>query len=165
MDDADISIRVSDQDRSDTMQQLCEGFAQGRLDQAEFVARTDRALAATNWAELHGLTGDLPVDQRTVRRREQAELLMEVRWWIAGAVVTNGIWLVQSLIAEHDVRYWPGLPLAIWGLILIGAVIVPRSASKKVGSRPVPEIGPVEAGRGRTQVDGSPGDAPPTGAV
>ena len=138
MDETTPAIRVSDQDRSDTMRQLCEGFGQGRLDQAEFETRTDRALAAVTHADLRLLTADLPVDQRSVTRAERAELVLETRWWVAGAVVTNGIWLVQSLVAEHAVRYWPALPLAIWALILLGAVIAPRSPGKAAGSGALP---------------------------
>lgn len=168
MDDTSPAIRVSDQDRSDTMRQLCDGFGQGRLNQAEFEARTDLALAAVTPADLRRLTDDLPIDQRAVTRAERAELMLETRWWIAGAVLMNGTWLVQSLIAEHAVHYWPGLPLAIWALILIGAVIAPGATSNRK-KQPAPEIvaepsRAVEPSRHRTPSTDSWGDTPSTGA-
>ncbi len=186
MDETTPAIRVSDQDRSDIMRQLCDAFGEGRLDQAEFEARTDRALAAVTHADLRTLTDDLPVDRRSVEKADKAELLLETRYWIAGAVLMNGTWAVQSLIAEHAVRYWPGLPLAIWALVLVGAMIVPRSTTKDK-KQPAPEISSqpsrqhaapsvtrrhdvhgharaVEPARRPTHANGSHGDTPPTGA-
>lgn len=160
MDEATPAIRVSDRERSDTMQQLCEAFAEGRLGQADFEVRTDRALRAVTHADLRMLTSDLPVDQRSVTRAERAEFLLETRWWVAGAVVMNGIWLVQSLVADSAVRYWPVLPLAIWALLLIGAVIAPRSPTKAAG-KPAPAVGELQTPRPRTPIDLSGTDAAP----
>ena len=39
---------------------LSEGYAQGRLDDAEFARRTGAAVAATSLARLEGLIADLP---------------------------------------------------------------------------------------------------------
>lgn len=129
MENTGTPVRVSDRDRTEIMRQLGEGFAQGRLDQTEFEIRTDRALMAVTRADLTALIADLPADPAVTARRDLAELLLEVRWWLAGAVVTNGIWWVQHLTSDDGVRYWPGIPLAVWALILIGAVIVPRSTA------------------------------------
>lgn len=110
------------------MRQLADGFAQGRLDSRTFEDRTDRALIAVTHNELTAITADLPGDRQTADRRDRADWLMEARWWVAGAVILTGVWLVQHMLSDDGVRYWPALPLAIWGLILIGAVIVPRSS-------------------------------------
>jgi hypothetical protein len=76
-------------------------------------------------------------------------------------VVMNGVWLVQSLIAEEAVRYWPALPLAIWALILLGAVIAPRSTKRESGKQPAPGIGGAQTTRRRTAIDLSGTDAAP----
>ncbi|MGO1399262.1 MAG: DUF1707 SHOCT-like domain-containing protein [Brevibacterium yomogidense] len=39
---------------------LSEGYAQGRLDDAEFARRTEAAVSATSLARLEGLIADLP---------------------------------------------------------------------------------------------------------
>lgn len=129
MEEQNATVRVSDHDRTETLRQLADGFAQGRLDSQTFETRTDRALVAVTHPELTELTADLPGDPQKAARRDRAEWLLEARWWLAGAVVMNGVWLVQHLLSDDGVRYWPALPLAIWGLILIGATILPRSSN------------------------------------
>src|SRR5580658_3157471 len=54
------AIRVSDQDRDAVVQRLQQGFAEGRLDDAEFDDRMRAALTARTSADLEVLTTDLP---------------------------------------------------------------------------------------------------------
>lgn len=53
-------MRVGDKDREATVQRLQEAFAEGRLDDDEFEARTRAALTARVETDLSALTRDLP---------------------------------------------------------------------------------------------------------
>ena len=53
-------LRVSDAERNEVAEKLSRHFADGRLDQAEFKTRLDRALGAVTRGDLDGLFHDLP---------------------------------------------------------------------------------------------------------
>jgi hypothetical protein len=57
---SDPHLRVSDAERQAVADRLGEHFADGRLDQAEFDERVNRAMSAKTRADLHGLFDDLP---------------------------------------------------------------------------------------------------------
>lgn len=57
---ASADLRASDAERNEVADKLSRHYADGRLDQAEFKARLDRALAATTRGDLDGLFDDLP---------------------------------------------------------------------------------------------------------
>lgn len=54
------AMRASDQDREHAAQRLQAGFAEGRLDDAEFEIRMRSALTAVTHSDLGKLTADLP---------------------------------------------------------------------------------------------------------
>jgi hypothetical protein len=53
-------IRVGDAERTAIADRLAKHFSDGRLDEAEFNDRLDRAMRATTMADLTGLLSDLP---------------------------------------------------------------------------------------------------------
>jgi hypothetical protein len=53
-------LRVSDAERTDVADRLSKHYGDGRLDQAEFNERLDRAMSATTRSDLTGLLADLP---------------------------------------------------------------------------------------------------------
>jgi Flp pilus assembly protein TadB len=53
-------LRVSDAERSEIADQLSKHYSDGRLDQAEFSERLDRAMSAKTQSDLAGLLTDLP---------------------------------------------------------------------------------------------------------
>ncbi len=57
---SDPHLRVSDAERQAVADRLGEHFADGRLDQAEFDERVNRAMSAKTRADLNGLFDDLP---------------------------------------------------------------------------------------------------------
>ncbi|MFI9836418.1 DUF1707 domain-containing protein [Nonomuraea sp. NPDC051941] len=61
-----LQMRVSDEDRERTAQQLQHAFAEGRLTQLELEDRLEIALTARTYGELLGLIEDLPTDQPQV---------------------------------------------------------------------------------------------------
>jgi len=56
----DPQMRVSDAERADVADRLSKHYSDGRLDQAEFNERLDRAMQAKTRADLSGLFTDLP---------------------------------------------------------------------------------------------------------
>ena len=59
----DSQMRVGDAERTAIADQLAKHFSRGRLDEAEFHERLDRAMRATTMADLTGLLSDLPDDE------------------------------------------------------------------------------------------------------
>ena len=57
---ADPQMRISDADRAEVADRLSKHYSDGRLDQAEFNERLDRAMNAKTQADLNGLFADLP---------------------------------------------------------------------------------------------------------
>jgi hypothetical protein len=53
-------MRISDADRADVADRLSRHYSDGRLDQAEFNERLDRAMKAKTQSDLTGLFTDLP---------------------------------------------------------------------------------------------------------
>ncbi len=53
-------IRISDADRAEVADHLSKQYSEGRLDQAEFNERLDRAMRAKTQADLTWLLSDLP---------------------------------------------------------------------------------------------------------
>jgi hypothetical protein len=53
-------MRVSDAERAEVADRLSEHFSDGRLDEAEFHERVDRAMKAKTRADFAGLFDDLP---------------------------------------------------------------------------------------------------------
>jgi len=66
-------VRASDGDRDAVGGLLTEAFAQGRLSAGEHGERIGAAYAARTWAELAGLTADLPVAGGDAAGRPGAE--------------------------------------------------------------------------------------------
>jgi hypothetical protein len=72
-------MRVGDAERAEVADRLAAHFSDGRLDQAEFSERLDRAMRAKTIADLSGLLSDLPgstpVPAAPAGRRDQRKLL------------------------------------------------------------------------------------------
>ncbi len=80
----DGSLRASDAERNEVADRLARHYADGRLDQAVFKTRADRAIGATTRGDLDGLFDDLPrLDDelppvRVARRRRLVPFLLVV---------------------------------------------------------------------------------------
>ena len=57
---AQDTMRVSDAERAEVADRLSQHFGDGRLDEAEFHERVDRAMKAKTRADFAGLFDDLP---------------------------------------------------------------------------------------------------------
>ena len=127
-------MRVGDAERAEIADRLARHFSDGRLDEAEFSERLDRAMRAKTMADLSGLLSDLPGEelppqqggrrhQRKMRKvqleRERLALRHEQR---------------AHRRAERQVR-WRSLrwiPLLI--AVLVGAVIVAHTLTHSIAA-------------------------------
>jgi hypothetical protein len=113
---SDQHLRVSDAERQAVADRLAEYFSEGRLDQAEFDERVDRAMSAKTRADLSGLFDDLPetgapaVPDHPRRRHRHPVLLIalfvvlaiataHVLWWATVPVLWIGFLVVVLLFA------------------------------------------------------------------
>ena len=128
-------MRVGDAERAEIADRLARHFSDGRLDEAEFSERLDRAMRAKTMADLSGLLSDLPGEeapppphggsrhQRKMRKvqleRERLALRHEQR---------------AHRRAERQVRWrtlrW--IPLLI--AVLVGAVIVAHTLTHSIAA-------------------------------
>jgi len=105
--DARPDLRVSDAERDAVVTELGEHFGQGRLDQAEFDERVNKALSARTGRDLGGLLADLPsarAESSTPQQGAQFPRLLVVVPLLAAAIlivaVTAGGW-------RHGWVPWP----------------------------------------------------------
>jgi Flp pilus assembly protein TadB len=100
-------LRVSDAERNEVAEKLSRHFADGRLDQAEFKTRLDRALGAVTRGDLDGLFHDLPhltddpAPPKPPRRRFlPVAVLLVVAAVVTGAVVSSihATWVLVVLL-------------------------------------------------------------------
>jgi uncharacterized membrane protein len=97
----DPSIRVSDAERTEISDILSKHYAEGRLDDAEFRVRLDKALAAKTRGDLSGLLTDLPPLQGQEPRRRSR--LAPRAWWgfTMMAMVFLGLWVASAITTPH----------------------------------------------------------------
>ena len=131
-------MRAGDGDREAVAQRLKTALDEGRLDLHEYDERLQRTYAAKTFADLDGLTGDLPGTMPPQRSQlaPQAPIgspvagseVGEVRRpggppWLASygglVVVCVLIWAVSSFAARELLYFWP-----VWMLIplILGAI-------------------------------------------
>ncbi|MFC4008167.1 DUF1707 domain-containing protein [Nonomuraea purpurea] len=84
---SEMQMRVSDEDRERTAQQLQQAFTEGRLTHPELEERLENALKAKTYGDLLGLISDLPAEQAPAT--EVVELASK-----SGGVKRTGDWAV-----------------------------------------------------------------------
>jgi len=133
-------LRVADADREQLAGELREHMVAGRLTQAEFEERVERAYRATTRGELDALRADLPMspavlaqalEQRRARLRRR--LLQETGGGLAASAVCVAIWLASGASGS----FWP-----IW-VIIVTLLPLVRDGWRLVG--PDPDLEAVEA--------------------
>ncbi|MEU8245939.1 DUF1707 domain-containing protein [Nonomuraea sp. NPDC048916] len=84
---SELEMRVSDEDRERTAQQLQRAFTEGRLNQLELEDRLEVALTAKTYGDLLGLIADLPPELPAV----DDVVLLESK---SGHIKRSGDWAV-----------------------------------------------------------------------
>jgi uncharacterized protein DUF1707/2TM domain-containing protein len=111
-------MRVSDEEREMAVRSLRHHYAAGRITSAELEERVDSAYHATTRGDLDEVLYDLPSE----RGRRAAKRLHEAnrgawRAHFASYVTVNG-GLVGIWGATGAGEFWPGWPMAWWGMFL-----------------------------------------------
>lgn len=124
------SLRAADADRNEVADHLRRAVDEGRLSMFEYDDRLKQAYSATTYGELEKVTADLPdyrqekvVEQK--RQKKRRDYVQEWLYWLGGAIIMNGIWLVTSLFDGDSgmKNYWPAIPLGIWAVVLVAGVL------------------------------------------
>lgn len=127
MPPSDEHLRVSDADRQAVTDRLSAHFADGRLDQAEFDDRVERAMSAKTRGDLNGLFTDLPeagapaVTDRPRRRRGHPVLLL-VLFVLLASTVGHLLW-------------WTAVPVFWVGFLIVAVLLFSRTACRGRASR------------------------------
>ncbi len=109
---ADPGLRASDAERNEVAERLSRHFADGRLDQAEFKVRLDKAMGATTRGDLQGLFDDLPrlADEppppRSRRRRLVPLLVIVALVAVVGDATFSMVHVPWLLLALVGVFLW-----------------------------------------------------------
>jgi hypothetical protein len=104
-------LRISDADRSEVADRLSKHYGDGRLDEAEFNERLDKAMKAKTQADLSGLFHDLPeVDApaEVAPRRRPARPILRMIFLIL---------VVAVAAAAGHALMWTVFPWVLIGLI------------------------------------------------
>jgi Domain of unknown function (DUF1707) len=135
-------LRVSDEERERTAQQLREHFVAGRLDEDELNDRVQQAYAARTEVQLRALVADLPrlpvspKEQKAAlaarRRQLQRRMIQEAGGGITLFVICLAIWISDGAQGQ----FWP-----IWVAIIVLIPLV-RNTWRLYG--PSPEFDRVE---------------------
>jgi Flp pilus assembly protein TadB len=109
--DTGSDLRASDAERNEVADKLSRHFADGRLDQAEFKTRLDRAMGAVTRRDLEGLFHDLPrlADDPTPPRPRRRPAM------------TVLVFLVLAVLAVGSTISTVHVP---WVLVVLGAAFL-----------------------------------------
>ena len=128
----DPNMRISDADRADVADRLSRHYSDGRLDQAEFNERLDRAMKAKTQADLSGLFTDLPPlgepvkpvkavqqqDRRPPSRRPLTRTLGLILVVVVAVIVAHALtWPLFSLVGFFGHALFVPIPWIVIGLI------------------------------------------------
>jgi hypothetical protein len=105
-------VRVSDDDRQATIDQLSRHTGDGRLTLEEFEARVDETWRATTHGDLQHVLRELPVERPPLRHRYREAQLRAAAFWIAI--------IVLAAVALGPGSLWWLIPLAWFKLGAFG---------------------------------------------
>jgi hypothetical protein len=124
-------LRASHADREQVIGTLKAAYVQGMLAKDELDARLGQAFASRTYADLAGLTADLPARPTTAKPPEPArahteqKVLRPGRWIAVSTAAYGGAWMYELFLSPHggDNPSFP--PLILGGfLIYLGILIV-----------------------------------------
>jgi hypothetical protein len=128
-------VRASDEEREGTVDALRHHYGAGRIDSGELEHRVGRAYKARTRGELDSLLVDLPSrrSQRAVARAREANR----RAWRAHATSYVGVngGLVAIWATTGGGEFWPGWPMAWWGVFLGWHWLAARTVARTFRSR------------------------------
>jgi hypothetical protein len=107
-------MRVSDADRTEMADRLSKHYSDGRLDEAEFNERLDRAMSAKTESDLRGLLADLPGPQP-----QRGHPRPERQRGSLGRILLLALFIVLAVaVGQAVLDMWP-----LWVLVALGLFI------------------------------------------
>jgi hypothetical protein len=133
----DSQMRVGDAERSAIADRLAKHFSDGRLDEAEFNDRLDRAMRAKTMADLTGLLSDLP-DAEDAQPQLPAGGRRHERKMLRAQLERERLWLklerCQYRQAERQRRTHAMRWVPVFVVAAIVAVIVLHTLTHSIGA-------------------------------
>ena len=108
-------MRISDTDRAEVTDHLSKQYSEGRLDQAEFNERLDRAMRAKTQSDLTWLLSDLPGVEPARKPSHAPQRRRYSRMVLLIALVAVAFFAWQALIRP----YLPWLLVALLAYLLL----------------------------------------------
>lgn len=129
-------IRVSDEERELAVQALRHHYSAGRLSSDELEERVGLAYRAVTRGDLDELLFDLPSDRgRRAAKRMQKANEGAFRAHLTSYVSVNG-GLVVLWAATGGGEFWPGWPMAWWGMFLGWHWLAARTMAGRLRGKP-----------------------------
>jgi hypothetical protein len=129
-------IRVSDEERELAVRVLRHHYAAGRISSAELEERIERAYGATTRGDIDEVLYDLPSD----RGRRAANRLRRANRGAWRAHLTSYVSVNGGLVAIWGMtgggEFWPGWPMAWWGMFLGWHWIAARTVAGRLRGQP-----------------------------
>jgi hypothetical protein len=129
-------MRVSDDERELAVSALRHHYAKGRISSAELEERVDGAYRATTRGDIDQLLYDLPSE----RGRRAANGLRKANRGAWRAHLTSYVSVNGGLVALWGVtgggEFWPGWPMAWWGMFLGWHWLAARTVSGRLRGQP-----------------------------
>ncbi len=127
-------MRVGDAERTEIADRLARHFSDGRLDEAEFSERLDRAMRAKTMGDLSGLLSDLPgepVPPQQGGRRHQRKMLK-------AQLERERLALKHEQRAhrraERELRWRAMRWIPLLAALIVGALIIAHTLAHSVGA-------------------------------
>jgi hypothetical protein len=127
-------MRVGDAERAEIADHLARHFSDGRLDEAEFSDRLDKAMRAKTMADLSGLLSDLPGGepaQEEGGRRHQRKML-KVQLERERLALRGEQRAHRQLERELRRRTLRWIPLLI--ALIVGAIVIAHTLTHSIGA-------------------------------
>ena len=113
------NLRVSDAERAEVADRLSRHYGEGRLDQAEFNERMERAMSAKTQGDLSGLLDDLPPDENPAETApRQRHPAARVLFLILVIVLAGMIWHGLAHALWFPFFFFAPIPWLLIGLLV-----------------------------------------------
>jgi hypothetical protein len=128
-------IRASDEERERVVSALRNHYAAGRLSSVDLEDRVGAAYEATTRGDLDGLLVDLPSGRggRAAKRMHAANRAALRAHATSYTAVNGGLVAIWGVTGGGE--FWPGWPMAWWGMFLGWHWFTARAVARTLGRR------------------------------
>ena len=126
-------VRASDEEREQAVRALRHHYSAGRISSDELEERVGLAYDARTRGDLDGLLVDLPSERgaRAVRRMREANRAAWRAHATSYVAVNGGFVVIWGVMGGGE--FWPGWPMAWWGMAFGWYWFVARAVGGRLG--------------------------------